>query len=100
LRSTEVDGEKGTNAATFAITYKLSPRYTVVIAHQYDFDYTQRISTQVSLIRRYHRLYYGITFTQDETLDSRSIVLNIWPEGASDLSFGSGRTGNIEPPGN
>jgi hypothetical protein len=107
LRSTDIDidgiaggrSEKGSNAATFAITYKLSPRYTIVLAHQYDFDYKQRISTQMSLIRRYHRLYYGITFTRDETLDSQSIVLNIWPEGASDLSFGSGRSGNVEPPG-
>ncbi|HBG77632.1 MAG TPA: hypothetical protein DDW84_02115 [Phycisphaerales bacterium] len=104
LRSTEInDGEgtieKGSNAATFAITYKLSPRYTIVLAHQYDFDYSKRISTQLSLIRRYHRLYYGITFTQDETLDSQSIVLNIWPEGGSDLGFGSARGTNVEPPG-
>lgn len=108
LRSTNIDddgiaggsSEKGTNAATFAITYKLSPRYTITLAHQYDFDYSKRISTQVSLIRRYHRLYYAITFTQDETLDSKSIVLNIWPEGASDMSFGSGRGGSLESPGN
>lgn len=100
LRSTNINGERGSNAATFAITYKLSPRYTITIAHQYDFDYKQRISTQISLIRRYHRLYYGITFSRDETLDSQSIMLNIWPEGASDMSFGSGRGSDIESPGN
>ncbi|MFA6186704.1 MAG: hypothetical protein WC770_05765 [Phycisphaerae bacterium] len=99
LRSTDIEGEKGSNAATFAITYKLSPRYTIVLAHQYDFDYKQRISTQMSLIRRYHRLYYGITFTRDETLDSESIVLNIWPEGGSNLGLGSSRNTDVEPPG-
>jgi len=107
LRSTDIDddgkaggsSEKGTNAVTLAITYKLNPRYTITLAHQYDFDYEKRISTQVSLIRRYHRLYYGITLSRDETLDSQSIVFNIWPEGAGDLSSGSRGYAGLESPG-
>jgi hypothetical protein len=89
LRSTNVDGERGSNAVTFAATYKLSPRYTITFLQQYDFDYGKRILSEVSLIRRYHRLYYGLTVSRDESLDRSAIVLSIWPEGVSELSFGS-----------
>jgi hypothetical protein len=89
LRSVEVDNEKGSNAVTFAATYKISPRYTVTFAHQYDFKRDGRIASQISLIRRYHRLFYGLTYSVDESLDRRSIVFSIWPEGIGEMTFGS-----------
>jgi hypothetical protein len=89
LRSTNVDGEQGTNAVTLAVTYKLSPRYTITFLQQHDFDYGRRILSQVSLIRRYHRLFYALTASRDESLDSSAVVLSIWPEGVSELSVGS-----------
>jgi len=89
LRSTNVDGEQGTNAVTLAATYKLSPRYTITFLHQYDFDYGERILSQISLIRRYHRLFYALTASRDESLDRSTVVLSMWSEGVSELSFGS-----------
>jgi hypothetical protein len=98
LRSTDVDGEKGSNAFTFAATYKLNPRYTITFAHQYDFDYGKRIASQITLIRRYHRLFYGLTFSMDESLDRQAIVFSIWPEGVSELSIGSRRFMGLDSP--
>jgi hypothetical protein len=89
LRSVEIDNEKGSNAVTFAATYKINPRYTVTFAHQYDFKREGRVASQISLIRRYHRLFYGLTYSVDESLDRRTIVFSIWPEGVSELAFGS-----------
>jgi hypothetical protein len=89
LKNVQNEDENGSNAFTFAMTYKLNPRYMISMAHQYDFKTKKRITSQVSLIRRYHRLYYGLTYSIDESLDRRAIVLNIWPEGVGELGFGS-----------
>ncbi|MGD0785585.1 MAG: LPS assembly protein LptD [Sedimentisphaerales bacterium] len=92
MRSIEIDGDKGSNALTFAATYKISQRYTLTFAEQYDFKRDGRILTQVSLIRRYHRLYYGITYSIDETLDRRTIMFTIWPEGIGEMGMGKSRS--------
>ncbi|MHC4309562.1 MAG: LPS assembly protein LptD, partial [Planctomycetota bacterium] len=54
-------GEEGSNAFIFSASYVLDPRYTVVFSQQYDFDYGANIRSEITLIRRYHRLRYGIT---------------------------------------
>lgn len=84
-------GEEGSNAFTFAASYVLDPRYTVVFSQQYDFDYGANIRSEVMLIRRYHRLCYGITFRVDESMDRKAIVFSVWPEGVQELGFGSER---------
>ncbi|MBW8040512.1 MAG: LPS-assembly protein LptD [Planctomycetes bacterium] len=84
-------GEEGSNSFTFAATYVLDSRYTVVVSQQYDFDYGANIRSDLTLIRRYHRLYYGITFRVDESLDRQSIIFSVWPEGIQELGIGPDR---------
>jgi len=98
MRSVEIDNEKGSNALTFAATYKLTPRYTLSFAHQYDFERSGLIATQVSIIRRYHRLYYALSYGVDESLDRRTISLTIWPEGVGELSMGSRSLFGLDSP--
>lgn len=98
MRSIEIDNKKGSNALTFAATYKLTPRYMLAFAHQYDFERNGLISTQVSLIRRYHRLYYALTYGVDESLDRRTITLTIWPEGVGELAAGKRNLLGLESP--
>jgi hypothetical protein len=81
-------GEKGTNAVTFAVTYALDPRYSVVFSQQYDFDYGKTVRNDMTLIRRYHRIYWGLTYSADESLDRQSIGFSIWPQGVRGLAFG------------
>ncbi len=81
-------GEKGSNAFTFAATYVLDPRYTVVFSQQFDFDYGANIQSEITLIRKYHRLYFSLTFSVDESMDQHSIVFSIWPEGVPELAIG------------
>ena len=92
MRSIEIDNDKGSNALTFATTYKINPRYILTFAEQYDFKRNGRTLTQVSLIRRYHRLCYGITYSVDETLDRRTIMFTIWPEGLGEMGMGKSRS--------
>lgn len=90
----EVDntlGEHGSTALTFAATYTLDPRYTVVLAEQYDFDYGANIRTDVTLIRKYHRTNLALTFSADDSLDEQRIVLSLWPEGIPELAIGMRR---------
>ncbi len=81
-------GEKGSTALTFAATYVLDPRYTVVLAEQYDFDYGSNIRTDVTLIRKYHRINMAVTFSVDESVDDQQIVFSLWPEGIPELAIG------------
>jgi hypothetical protein len=81
-------GEEGSNAFTFAATYMLDPRYTVVFSQQLDFDYGAAVRSDLTLIRKYHRLYWGLTYSADESLDRQSITFSLWPQGISGLAFG------------
>ncbi len=83
--------EKGSNMFTFAATYVLDPRYTVVFSQQFDFELGETIRSDITLIRRYHRIYWGITYSADESLDNHAIVFSIWPEGVPELGIGSRR---------
>jgi hypothetical protein len=91
LRRVEVLGEEGSNAFTFAATYVLDPRYTVVFSQQFDFDYGANIRSDITLIRRYHRVYWGLTFSADESLKKQAIVFSIWPQGVPELGVGPRR---------
>jgi len=91
LRRVEVQDEKGSNAVTLSASYALNPRYTVILAQEYDFDYGVNVKTDITLLRRYHRIYCGLTFTADQSLDRQAIIFSIWPEGVSELAVGSRR---------
>ncbi|MGE5293796.1 MAG: hypothetical protein ACM3VT_03115 [Solirubrobacterales bacterium] len=81
-------GERGSNSLTFAATYVLDPRYTMVLAEQYDSDYGANVRTDVTLIRKYHRVNLALTFSVDESVDDQQFVLSLWPEGISELAIG------------
>jgi len=94
LRRINVLEEKGSNAVTFSATYKIDPRYTAVFSQQYDFDYDANIRSDISLIRKYHRVFMGLTYSADESLKRQAIVFSIWPEGVPELAIGErGYTG-------
>ena len=59
---------------TFAATYRLDPRYTLVFAEQYDFDYGAGIQSDITLIRKYHRMNLALTVSADESLDEERVV--------------------------
>ena len=84
-------GEHGSNAFTFAASYILDPRYTVVFSQQFDFDYGAVLRSDIALIRRYHRVCWGFTYSADESLDKQAIVFSIWPQGVEELAIGQRR---------
>ena len=84
-------GEHGSNAFTFAATYVLDPRYTIVYSGQLDFDYGKTVRSDFTLVRQYHRVFCGITYSADASLDRQAIVFSVWPQGVPGLTLGSGR---------
>ena len=88
-------GEQGSNAFIFAATYVLDPRYTIVYSGQLDFDYGKTVRSDFTLVRQYHRIFCGITYSADASLDRQAVVFSIWPQGVPDLTIGSGRYMNI-----
>ena len=91
LKRTRILNEEGSNAFTFAATYMLDPRYTLIFSQQFDFDYGANIRSDITLVRRYHRMFWSITYSADESLDTRSIIFSIWPEGVPEMAFGPRR---------
>jgi hypothetical protein len=84
-------GEKGSNTLTFAATYELDPRYTLVFSQQMDLDYGLNIRSDITVIRRYHRLYLALTYSADESLNQHAVVFSIWPQGVPEMAIGPGR---------
>jgi len=91
-------GEKGSNAFTFAATYVLDPRYTVVFSQQFDFDYGASIRSDITLLRRYHRMYWGLTYSADESLDRQAILFSVWPQGVPEMAIGPRRYTRVGGP--
>ncbi len=90
--------EKGSHSLIGAVTYSLSPRYTMTLAQEYNFDYGKSVRSELSIIRRYHRLFYGLNISLDDSLDRRAVSLNIWPQGIEELTLGNRRyMGMTEP---
>ena len=99
LRRVEIMDEKGSNVFTFAATYILDPRYTIIFSQQFDFDYGANVRSDITLIRRYHRMFCGLTFSADQSLDRQAIVLSIWPQGVPEMAIGPRRYMGIGTPG-
>jgi hypothetical protein len=95
LKRFQVLDEKGSNVFTFAATYILDPRYTLVFSQQFDFDYGANLRSDITIIRRYHRLFYALTYSADESLDDQAIVFSIWPQGVPELALGPRRYSGI-----
>ncbi len=84
--------ERGSNSVVAAITYALGSRYMAMFSQEYNFDYGKSVRNEVTIMRRYHRMYYGLTFATDESLDRQSIMFSIWPEGVKELGLGRRRS--------
>ncbi len=98
LRNTQILDEHGTNAFVFTASYNIDERYTLVFSQQYDFDYGANVESELTLIRRYHRIFWSFTLSTDASLDRQSVVFNLWPEGAPELA-GSRYSGLTGPGG-
>lgn len=92
--------EQGSQALIAAITYRLSDRYTAVFSQEYNFDFGKGVRSDLTLIRQYHRLYYALSFTLDESLERSGVHFSVWPQGVDSLAIGSrkymGLTGAIQ----
>ncbi|MFA5252523.1 MAG: hypothetical protein WC454_08070, partial [Phycisphaerae bacterium] len=98
LKRVRVLDEEGSSSFVFAATYVLDPRYTIVFAQEYDFDYGVSVRSDITLLRRYHRMYYGLTFSNDESLDRQAVVFSIWPQGLPEMGMGQKRYTGLTGP--
>jgi len=81
--------EEGSNSFVAAITYRLSPRYVATFSQEYNFDFGQSIRSDLTVVRRYHRMFYAMSFSFDESLDRNAVLFSIWPQGVKELAVGS-----------
>ena len=80
--------EEGSQAVIGSIAYALNDRYTVSFSQEYNVDYAKNVKSELAILRRYHRLYYSLSFATDESLDRDSVMFSVWAQGVKELSFG------------
>ena len=83
--------EQGSHSVIGAITWQMSSRYTVTFSQEYNFDFGKNISSDLTVIRQYHRMFYAVSFSIDESLKRNAVMFSIWPQGVKELGFGSRR---------
>lgn len=83
--------ERGSAAFVAAVTYRFSSRYLATFTQEYNFDYGKPIRSDLAIIRQYHRMFYSMSFSMDESLDRTSILFSVWPQGVDELAIGSRR---------
>jgi hypothetical protein len=83
--------EEGSHSVVGAVTYQLSPRYWITYSQEYNFDFGRNVRNDFAIIRQYHRLFYSLEMSLDESLDNKSIMFSVWPEGVKELALGSRR---------
>lgn len=83
--------EVGSHSVVGAVTYQLGQRYWVTFSQEYNFDFGRSISSNFALIRQYHRLFYSIEASIDQSLKRNGVMFSVWPQGVKELSLGSRR---------
>lgn len=83
--------EEGSNSFVGAMTYRLTPRYTATFAQEYNFDFGRSVRSDLTIIRQYHRMFYALTFSADESLNRNAVLFSVWPQGVDELAVGSRR---------
>jgi hypothetical protein len=83
--------EEGSQSVVAAVTYQLGQRYWVTYSQEYNFDFGKNVRSDLAIIRQYHRLFYSLEFSIDESLKRNGVMFSVWPEGVKELSFGSRR---------
>ena len=81
--------EEGSNSFVGAVTYRLTPRYTMTFSQEYNFDFDKSVRSDLTLVRQYHRMFYALTLSADESLDRNAVMFSIWPQGVDELAVGS-----------
>lgn len=92
--STPPDGinevhEVGSNSFVGAITYRLSPRYIATFSQEYNFEYGRAVRSDLTVVRQYHRMFYAVSFSFDQSLKRNAVMFSIWPQGIRELAIGS-----------
>ncbi|MCK4626450.1 MAG: hypothetical protein KAV00_14120, partial [Phycisphaerae bacterium] len=54
------------------------------------------LSTRLTLIRKFPRLYVAFTFGYDKTYDDVTLMVSIWPEGIPEARIGTSKVGLLQ----
>ena len=80
--------ERGSHSVVGAIAWQLTPRYTATFSQEYNFQFGHNVRTDLAIVRQYHRLFYALTLSVDESLDRSRVMFSIWPQGVDELQTG------------
>lgn len=69
------------NITTVAVTYQLTPKYTIGVSGSYDFGEGDRVRNSLTLTRKFDRFFMAVQVYRDETNDESGFTFNLYPEG-------------------
>jgi hypothetical protein len=73
--------ELESNITSIALSYELSPKYTITFSQNYDFGLGENVSTGMALLRQFDAFFAQVSVGHDNTTDQSTFNFNIYPKG-------------------
>lgn len=73
------------NITTAAASYDISPKYQLAFGQSFDFGLNQNVSSSVSIVRKFDRFIFVVSFNRDEISGQTGFSVNFYP-----IGFGQG----------
>jgi hypothetical protein len=73
------------NITTIAVTYEISPKYTIAIGQSFDFGLDKNVSSNISFVRKFDRFIIVVRADRDQISGQTGFSFNFYP-----IGFGQG----------
>jgi lipopolysaccharide assembly outer membrane protein LptD (OstA) len=73
--------ELSSNITTVALSYEISPKYTITASQSYDFGLSQNVSSSIGFLRQFDAFFIQVSISHDSTSDQSSFNFNLYPKG-------------------
>ena len=77
--------ELNSNITSIAVSYELTPKYTVVASQAFDFGISENVNSSFGVLRQFDAFFVAVSASHDSINDQSAFNFNIYPKG---LGFG------------
>lgn len=73
--------ELNSNISTVALSYELTPKYTLVASQAFDFGARQNVNSTFGILRQFDAFFVSVSASHDSTNDQSAFNVNLYPKG-------------------
>jgi hypothetical protein len=83
------------NLVGVGANYAMNSKYRLAVRTYYDIERNETDLFDISIIRKWPRWYSALTVSVDEIENTFGLGLSVWPEGAPQMTLGSGKYSSL-----